>query len=275
MVEPDGGPKVHLVVRLLRAKSTRLALTFVILLAVATWAATAGAERAQRENVIAMINGGIKPRKLPRDEKVPVSVFLSGGVQTTDGSPIPRVNWIRLELAWRGAMNTHGLPVCPRERLTSTTTKQALERCGDSLVGRGKLSAQIFVPNQPAFHVRANLLTFNGRTKQGQPAVWAHAYSMDPPTSFVIPFTVRNEDNRTVLVTTIRRSVGPWPHVASFAVKVSRIYNHAGNRKSYLNASCPVPEGFSAGFLSFARATYSFAGGEKIVTESVRSCRVR
>ena len=142
-------------------------------------------------------------------------------------------------------------------------------------MGRGKLSAQIFVPNQPAFQVRANLLTFNGRTKSGRPAVWAHAYSMDPPSSFVIPFTVRNEGNRTVLVTTIRRSVGPWPHVASFAVKVSRIYNHAGGRKSYLNASCPVPKGFSAGFLSFARATYSFAGGEKIVTESVRSCRVR
>ena len=275
MVEPDGGPKVHLVVRLLRAKRARLALTLVVLLAVASWAGSAGAERAQRENVIAMINGGIKPRKLPRDEKVPVSVFLSGGVQTTDGSPIPRVNWIRLELAWRGAMNTHGLPVCPRERLTSTTTKQAIAACGDSLVGRGELAAQIFVPNQPAFRVRANLLTFNGRTKAGRPAVWAHAYSMDPPTSFVIPFTVRNEDNRTVLVTTIRRSVGPWPHVANFAVKVSRIYNHAGNRKSYLNASCPVPEGFSAGFLSFARATYSFAGGEKIVTESVRSCRVR
>ena len=222
-----------------------------------------------------MINGGIKPRTLPRDERVPVTVFLSGGVQTSDGSPIPRVNWIRLELAWRGAMNTHGLPVCPRERLTSTTTKQALERCGDSLVGRGKLSAQIFVPNQPAFRVQANLLTFNGRTKAGRAAVWAHAYSMDPPTSFVIPFTVRNEKHRTVLVTTIRRSVGPWPHVASFAVRVSRIYNHAGGRKSYLNASCPVPKGFSAGFLSFARATYSFAGGEKIITESVRSCRVR
>jgi hypothetical protein len=290
MVEPDGGPRVNVVVRALRAfgstgsalwvrgwrgRRARLALTLVALLAVAAWVGTAGAERAQRENVIAMINGGIKPRKLPRDKRVPVTVFLSGGVQTSDGSPIPRVNWIRLELAWRGAMNTHGLPVCPRQRLTSTTTKQALRACGDSLVGRGQLSAQIFVPNQPAFRVRANLLTFNGRSKNGHPAVWAHAYSMNPPSSFVIPFTVRNEEHRTVLVTTIRRSVGPWPHVASFQVKVSRIYNHAGDRKSYLMASCPVPKGFSAGFLSFARATYSFAGGEKIITESVRSCRVR
>jgi hypothetical protein len=45
--------------------------------------------------------------------------------------------------------------------------------------------------------------------------------------------------------------------------------------QSYLKASCPVPKAFTAGFLSFARATYSFAGGEQIVTESVRSCRVR
>jgi hypothetical protein len=36
-----------------------------------------------------------------------------------------------------------------------------------------------------------------------------------------------------------------------------------------------VPEKFTAGFLSLARATYTFAGGEKLTTESVRSCRAR
>jgi hypothetical protein len=36
-----------------------------------------------------------------------------------------------------------------------------------------------------------------------------------------------------------------------------------------------VPHGFTAGFLSFARATYTFEGGKKLVTESVRSCRAR
>jgi hypothetical protein len=150
-----------------------------------------------------------------------------------------------------------------------------MDACGEALVGRGQLSAQIFVPNQKPFRVKANLLTFNGKTKAGRPAVWAHAYSADPPSSFVIPFTVRNERHRTVLVTTIRRSVGPWPHVASFEVKVSRSFDHGGRRRSYLSASCPVPKNFTAGFLSFARATYSFAGGDQIVTESVRSCRVR
>jgi hypothetical protein len=251
------------------------ALTIASLLAIAVATGPASAERAQRDNVIVSINGGIKPLKLPRRQRVPVTVYLSGGVQTSDGAPIPRVNWIKLELAWRGVMFTRGLAVCPRKLLADRTSRQAMEVCGDSLVGRGQLSAQIFVPNQAPFRVIANLLTFNGKTKQGRPAVWAHAYSADPPSSFVIPFAVRNERHRTVLVTTIRRSVGPWPHVANFQVRVSKHFNYQGKRRSYLSASCPVPKSFTAGFLSFARATYSFAGGSEIITQSVRSCRVR
>jgi hypothetical protein len=235
----------------------------------------AGAERTQNGNVIVSINGGITPLELPRRERVPVTVYLSGGVKTSDGAPIPRVNWIKLELAWRGQMNTRGLAVCPRKLLEDTTSEIALRHCGEALVGRGKLAAQIFVPHQSSFGVKANMLTFNGKTKAGRPAVWAHAYSTDPPTSFVLPFTVRNERDRTVLVTTIRRSLGPWPRVASFDVEVSRDFKYKGKRRSYLNASCPVPDNFTAGFLSFARATYSFAGGEEIITQSVRSCRAR
>ena len=173
-------------------------------------------------------------------------------------------------------MNTHGLPVCPRERLTSTTTRQAMKACGDSLVGRGELSAQIFVPNQPAFRVRANLLTFNGRTKGGQPAVWAHAYSMDPPTSFVIPFTVRNEkqpdrsgdDDQTLGRALAARGELCGPGLADRST--TRVAKRAISTPPARCRRASRP-----GFLSFARATYSFAGGEKIVTESVRSCRVR
>ncbi len=256
-------------------RHARLPLLIATLAVIALVTGPASAERAQRGNVIATINGGIRPLELPRRHRVPVTVYLSGGVETSDGSPIPRVNWIKLELAWRGVMFTRGLAVCPRKLLADRTSQQAMQACGDSLVGRGQLSAQIFVPNQSPFRVKANLLTFNGKTKEGRPAVWAHAYSLDPPSSFVIPFTVRNEPHRTVLITTIRRSVGPWPHVANFQVRVSRHFNYQGKRRSYLSASCPVPKDFTAGFLSFARATYSFAGGSKIITQSVRSCRVR
>lgn len=235
------------------------------------------AERARDGVVEVSLNGGITPRKLPRRDPVPVAFHLAGGVQTADDSPLPRVNWIRLELAWRGILHTKGLPVCPLQRIASTDTRQAIEACGPAAVGRGSLYAKIFVPNQSEFGVNAQLVAFNGKTKAGRVAVLVHAYVANPPVSFVLPFTVYHRPGafRTILVTTIRRSVGPWPHVSNFRVRASRVFRVDGKWRSYLSASCPVPPNFTAGPVSLARATYTLAGGAQITTESVRNCRVR
>jgi hypothetical protein len=259
------------------ARRALLALVAVLALSlVAYLAPRAGAERSQVGNLIVSLNGGIHPRKLPRHKRAPVGVHLSGRVITADKTPVPRVNWIRLELAWRGVLHTKGLPVCPQSRLAGRLSAQAMRACRESLVGKGGLDAEIFVPYQEPFKVKAHLLVFNGKTKEGRPEVLVHAFTADPPVSFVIPFTVHKvSDYKTVLITTIRKSVGPWPHVANFHVFVSRKFNYDGHRVSYLSASCPIPKGFTAGFLSFARATYTFEGGKQMRTESVRSCRAR
>jgi hypothetical protein len=255
----------------------QLAFILITLGAVALLGGIATAERSQSGNLIVSLNGGISPRTLPRNHPAPVAVHLAGHVLTSDKAPLPRVNWIRLELAWRGELDTEGLPLCPRSRLLGADTRTAIERCRDSQVGRGRLFARIFVPNQRSFDVRGRIAAFNGLTKQGGPAVLVHSYSPDPPVAFVIPFAVHHQKGafRTVLVALIRRSAGPWPHVANFQISVSRTFSHEGEPRSYLKASCPVPKHFTAGFLSFARATYSFEGGRQITTESVRSCRAR
>jgi hypothetical protein len=254
-----------------------LAGTLAALFGVAAIASPVWAERSQEGTLVVSLDGGITPLKLPRNHAVPVTVHLAGGIETTDKSPVPRVNWIRLELAWRGILAARGLAVCPRVRLVSTDSRQAMGACGGSVVGHGRLYARVFVPNQAPFGIRAHLLAFNGRTDAGRPAVWVHAYSEDPPVSFVLPFTVRHRAGsfRTVLVSTIRRSVGPWPHVSSFHITIARHFTFRGRPRSYVSASCPVPEHFTAGFLSLARATYTFAGGTQLTTEAVRSCRAR
>jgi hypothetical protein len=259
------------------ASRARLSLCICALALAALLATNARAERSQDGNLIVSLKGGISPRALPRDHPAPVAVHLSGRVQTADDAPLPRVNWIRLELAWRGVLQTKGLPVCPRARLDGADTRQGIERCGASSVGRGRLFARIFVPHQRPFDVRAHLTAFNGRTKAGRHAVLVHAYATRPPVAFVIPFIVHRKRGafRTVLVALIRRSAGPWPRVANFQISVSRSFRHEGERRSYLRASCPVPRHFTAGFLSFARATYTFEGGKQLTTETVRSCRAR
>ena len=254
-----------------------LALGAIALATLALGVGTATAERSQQGSVIVTLDGGITPKKLPRHHPAPVSVYLAGGVKTVDHSPLPRVNSIKLEIAWRGELNTDGLAVCPRERLASTVSGQAMRLCGDAFVGSGGLYAHIFVPNQPPFGIHADLLAFNGKDENGRPAVWVQGYSSNPPVSIILPFSVHRQKGsfKTVLVSVIRRAVGPWPRVANFNIEISREFMHDGERRSYLNASCPVPKGFTAGFLSLARATYNFAGGDQQTTETVRSCRAR
>jgi hypothetical protein len=255
----------------------RAAAVLALALLLSLFAGSAVAERSQEGNLIVALNGGITPRKLPRHRPAPVVVHLAGKALTADRSPLPRVNWIRLELAWRGVLDTKGLAVCPRRRLIGKMSGQALRACGKALVGKGGLDADVFIPNQRPFGVHARLLAFNGKTKAGRPAVFVHAFAPSPPVSFVIPFSVHHRKGafRTVLITMIRKTVGPWPHVANFDIAISRSFNYQGRRHSYVSASCPVPKAFTAGFLSFARATYTFEGGKQIATESVRSCRAR
>jgi hypothetical protein len=252
-----------------------VAAAIVALLALAP--ALAHGERAQRGNLIVSLNGGVSPLTLPRDRPAPVAVHLEGEISTADGSALPRVARVELELAGQGLLFTRGLAVCPRGRLRNATSRQSLRRCGPARVGRGLLEAEVFVPQQAPFAIHARMIAFNGRAAGGRRAIWVHAYSKDPPVSLVLPFVVRPRRGAfsTALIATLPQAVGYLPHLARFQLTLSRDFFYRGQRHSYISASCPVPKPFTAGFLSFARTTYSFAGERRLSIESVRSCRAR
>jgi hypothetical protein len=255
----------------------RVALTLAVLtvLAAALAPLPARGERSQSGNLIVALNGGINPLKLPRQHSVPVAVRLEGKIGTADGSPLPQVKRVEIELAGPGLLYTRGLGVCPRPRLSNANDQQALNRCGPALVGRGSLGAQVAIPHQAPFAIHAHLLAFNGRTAAGRPAIWVHAFSSDPPISLVLPFVVHPGGRAfpTILVAAVPRSVGPLPRLAVFHLSLFRRFSFRGRRHSYISATCPVPPSLTAGFLTFARATYSFAGDRQVQVESVRSCR--
>lgn len=253
------------------------ALALFAVAALAIVPGQASGERSQSGNLIVALNGGIAPLALPRDQTAPVAVSLQGRIATADGSPLPRVTRIELGLAGKDLLFTRGLAVCPRARLRNASSRQALDRCGEALVGKGGLDADVFVPSQSPFAIRARLFAFNGRSPGGRTAIWVHAFSPDPPVSLVLPFVVHPGRGGfpTRLVAAVPKSVGPLPHLAAFDLTLRRSFSYAGERRSYISASCPVPKPFTAGFLSFARATYSFADDRRLSIESVRSCRAR
>jgi hypothetical protein len=257
-----------------RAGSRAALFLFLALAACALVVGTASGERTQEGTLIVTLDGGLTPVALPRDEAAPVGVRLAGGLRTTDGTLIPRVTRVELGLPGQGVLDTRGLPVCPVRKLRNATSSAALHSCRDALVGHGRLVAQVKIPAQPAFPVHAEILAFNGRI-DGRRAVIFHAFAAEPPTVVVLPFRLRLEAGRfrTHLVAHLPPELGPWPHFAHFEVDLFRRFRYRGREHSYMSASCPIPKSFTAGFFSFAKASFTLADGRRVGTSITRSCR--
>jgi hypothetical protein len=234
----------------------------------------ASGERVQRGNLIVRLDGNFAPLTLPRDRQAPVSVHLDAGLLTADGSLLPRVTRVELGIPGQGVITTKGLPTCTPRRIRNATTAKALELCGTALIGSGRMEAQVKIPHQDPFVVHARLLAFNGRV-HGRRAVIVHGISARPPTVVALPFLIESRRGKfgTVLVARLPRTLGPWPRFAHFEMDLERHYVYRGNRLSYLSASCPIPRRSTAGFFSFAKATFTLAGGRQISTGIARSCR--
>jgi len=251
-------------------------LAFGLLLLIGFAAATAHGERTQRGNLIVSLDGHFAPLALPRDRPAPVAVQLRAGLETDDGSVLPRVTKVELGIPGQGKITTRGLPTCTPRRIRDATRAKALEACRPALIGTGRMIAQVKIPHQPQFTVHASLLAFNGRV-EGHRAVIVHGISIRPPTAVVLPFVIRLRPGKfgTVLVARVPDNLGPWPRFARFKMNLYRRYTHRGERLSYLSASCPIPKSNTAGFFSFAKATFTLVDGRRISTGIARSCRAR
>lgn len=233
-------------------------------------------EQTPYGSLILSLDGGISPLKLPRDRTEPVTIQLAGGLRTTDRSLLPRVSRMKLGLPEGGVLSTRGLPVCGLRQLRDTTSEEALEACGGALVGRGEIEADVLLPHQQPFTIEARLLAFNGRAVDGRRALLLHAFAAKPPTVVVLPFVVERRRGGmfgTAIAADLPPSLGPWPHFARFEMTLGRRYTYRGQQRGYLSASCPIPKIFTAGFIPFARATYTLADGRRVSTEIARGCR--
>ena len=258
------------------ARRTFLALAAAALTALASVVVPAQAEQSARAGVRVAFRGSFSPRAIPRHRLAPITLTLEGAARGKDGPP-PRLRQISFAFGARGGLETDGLSICPRARLRNATSRQALTRCRDALVGHGEISAEVPFNPSEAIAVRARVLVFNGR-HDGKPAAWVHAYAASPPASFVLPFYFERPHKGTygvLMKSPIGRSLGRWPRLRSFAITLGRRYRAGGETRSYLGARCPLAPGFTRLSIPFARATYEFAPGPTIVQPIRRLCVVR
>lgn len=256
----------------------RLATSALLALAVLAVAAVAHGELVQKGTLRVHFDGKLEPRALPRARPAPVTVNLDGVVDTSDGSRPPQLREISIAVNRAGLVSVAGLPTCQAPELQQTSSEAALKACRPALVGRGHFAAKVNFPGAPLIPAHGEVLVFNSSVR-GRPGLLLHLYGSSPVrAAFVLPFKIsyrRQGEFGTVFTARIPELASDLGYVTEIELSIGRRYRYAGKSRSFISASCAAPAGFSAAVYQLARATFSFANGQRLKTGLSRDCRVR
>jgi hypothetical protein len=245
---------------------------------VSTGAVAARGELIQQGSLRVHFDGQLRPRALPREHRAPVSVSLEGAVSSTDGTRPPQLREMTIAVNRAGVVSSTGLPTCSAPQLQQTSSEAALRVCRPALVGGGHFAANVDFPGAPLIPARGEILAFNARL-HGRPGMLLHLYGSSPVrAAFVLPFEIshhRQGRYGAVFSTKIPELASDLGYVTEISMKIGRTYNYEGKPHSFLSASCAAPAGFAGASFPLARATFSFANGQRLTTSLSRDCKVR
>lgn len=247
----------------------------IVLLALAGGAGAFGAT-VIRDGLRLTFNADFAPHTLPRDRVAPVRVKIEGKIATTDGSHPPALRHLDIFLNRNGRLETRGLPVCSAPRLQSTSTQTASARCRSSLVGEGSFKAVVTLGRE--ISTGGKILAFNSRLG-GNPGLLLHLFAGVPVRfTLVVPLKIEQRaagQFGTVLRARIPRLAGGLGSVTEINLTIGRRYTSGGERRSYVSATCAIPEGFDRLPFTFAKGAFRFEGHPEIRESLTRDCQVK
>src|SRR5262245_29279922 len=127
-------------------------------------------------NLVLTFNGGFSPTKLSKTKPTPISLTVSGKIETKDHSQPPPITSFILETDKNGSIDAKGLPKCRQPQLEARTTADAKKVCGKALIGTGKTDVEVLFPESQPVLLKSQLLIFNGGYSGGTTTLLVHAY---------------------------------------------------------------------------------------------------
>jgi DNA-binding beta-propeller fold protein YncE len=231
----------------------------------------------QRRGVRVGFDGKLTPHVLPRHGTAPVGIIVDARISATGGEDPPQLRRITIAINRNGHFTSTGLPVCRVDQIQPSTTAGALAACRGSLVGEGRFSANVKLPQQSPFPSAGKVLAFNGKLN-GKPAILAHIYGTEPaPTSTVLPFLLRKSHGTygTILEASLPQATGNWGYVTGLRMNLRRRFSYRGRSRSFLSAGCPAPSGFPSAAFPLAKTSFAFAGNLTLDAVLSRTCKAR
>ena len=230
-------------------------------------------EVSQHGGVRVSFQGDLAPRALPRRGHRPVTASVGAKIVAVDGRQPPQLRKIEIAINRNGHFAPGSVPTCRIDQVQPATTSAALAACRRSLVGEGRFSARVLLPQQAPFPSSGKVYAFNGRW-HGRPAILAHVYGSEPlPVSYTIPFELLPQ--RGTYGTLLRARLPEVTGNSGYVTGLSLTFGRGPEARGYVTAGCPAPAGFGSAPFPFAHVGFSFAGGRKVGSTLVRSCRVK
>jgi hypothetical protein len=260
-----------------RVRAKTIALFALILAVLGAGASVVRAELTASGNLFITFDGGISPTALPRQERGPITVFMSGTVRTLTGEHPPALSEITIALNRDGHLETRGLPTCKRSVLELSSTEEALRACRSALVGRGRYRSRTDFPEQARSPSHGRILAFNS-TVGDQPVILAHVHGDHPTVSTnIIVFHIHHTSGTygTELVGSFPAGLTRWGYLKRISLSLHRIYRYRGHTRSYLSAPCRAPKGLSEASFPFVYTSMTFADGRVLSANLTRTCKVK
>jgi hypothetical protein len=133
----------------------------------------------------------MQPRELPKRGGAPITLTSITRVANKDGGTPPTLKSIDFLIDKHGTVNSKAFGVCTLAKLEGTTPSQARQRCAKALVGKGKGTALVTMPNKDPFKISSPVSFFNAPPTGGKPTLIVHAYEKVPaPQALLVPIVV-------------------------------------------------------------------------------------
>lgn len=190
------------------------------------------------------LTANASPKALPKKTMAPVSLSLSGKIETTDGTHPSAFREAIAEIDKNGAINTKGVPICKGSQLVARNSNAAKAVCGPALVGEGTADAEIAFPESKLIKTKSPLLVFNGGTKGSTTTMYIHTYLTVPvPAAIVTTITltkVHHGRYGLLMVSKIPVIAGGAGSAMDFSFTIGKKkFTYKGKKHTYLEGKCP------------------------------------
>jgi len=190
--------------------------------------------------LVATFGGTVSPKKLPRNDYVPVTANVFGRIATTDGTHPSALRKAVVDIDKDVKINARGYPVCEGGMRDIRDPHIAEKLCGNTILDRGRAEIEIAFPEQEPIKVASPVTVFNGGERGGVVTLLIHAFIPVPaPTAVVTTVTISRKGAGLHAVAKVPVIAGGSGSLLGFNFKLGKTYSYKGKKVGYLEAKCP------------------------------------